>query len=73
MQVLPAKETIGVGLTDGSVLVPEQSTAALVVHHPQGKYYTTRPLNKGARRTEEDEEAEGRGYIESDAVEAGAR
>ncbi|MDQ5824915.1 MAG: methionine synthase [Chloroflexota bacterium] len=64
LKVLPSDKTIGVGLTEGYVLVPEQSTAALVVHHPQGKYYTTRPLNKGARAGAQDEEEEGRGYIE---------
>ena len=63
MQVLPA-ERIGVELTEGYVLVPEQSTAAIVVPHPQAKYYTTRPMNKGVRLSEADEEAEGRGYIE---------
>ena len=35
-----------------------------MVHHPQGKYYTTRPMNKGVRLSEEEEEAEGRGYVE---------
>jgi 5-methyltetrahydrofolate--homocysteine methyltransferase len=64
LQVLPT-EKIGVSLTEGFVLVPEQSTAALVAHHPQAKYYTTRPLNKGGRvATEEEEEEEGRGYVE---------
>ncbi len=63
VQVLPA-EKIGVTLTEGFVLVPEQSTAALVVHHPQAKYYTTRPLNRGRVLSAEDEEAEGRGYVE---------
>lgn len=70
MQVLPA-ERIGVELTDGYVLVPEQSTAAIVVPHPQGKYYTTRPMNKGVRLSEADEEAEGRGYIEPGVGAAG--
>lgn len=64
LKVLPSDKTIGVHLTEGSVLVPEQSTAALVVHHPQAKYYTTRALNKGARASEEDEESLGRGYVE---------
>jgi 5-methyltetrahydrofolate--homocysteine methyltransferase len=70
LQVLPSEKTIGVSLTEGSVLVPEQSTAALVVHHPQGKYYTTRPLNRGARSPSEVEEEEaGRNYVEPGAVE----
>ena len=58
-------------LTEGYVLVPEQSTAAIVVPHPQGKYYTTRPMNKGVRLSEADEEAEGRGYVEPGVGAAG--
>ena len=66
LQVLPSDKTIGVSLTEeGFVLVPEQSTAALVTHHPQSKYYTTRPLNKGPRpATAQEEEEAGRGYVE---------
>ena len=40
-RLLPVKETIGVGLTAGFQLDPEQSTAALVVHHPAAKYFST--------------------------------
>jgi 5-methyltetrahydrofolate--homocysteine methyltransferase len=70
LKVLPSDKTIGVRLTEGSVLVPEQSTAALVVHHPQAKYYTTRPLNRGAQAaSEQDEEEAGRNYVEPGAVE----
>ncbi|HET9050725.1 MAG TPA: methionine synthase [Candidatus Dormibacteraeota bacterium] len=36
--VLPAAE-IGVTLTDGFQLVPEQSTCAIVLHHPQARYF----------------------------------
>jgi 5-methyltetrahydrofolate--homocysteine methyltransferase len=36
--ILPAQE-IGVSLTDGFSLVPEQSTAAIVLHHPQARYF----------------------------------
>jgi 5-methyltetrahydrofolate--homocysteine methyltransferase len=66
MKVLPAEQAIGVRLTEeGFVLVPEQSTAAMVTHHPQSKYYTTRPLRRGSREaTEEEEEEAGRGYVE---------
>jgi 5-methyltetrahydrofolate--homocysteine methyltransferase len=64
IQLLPAGK-IGVNLTEGFVLVPEQSTAALVVHHPQAKYYTTRPLNRNGRAaTAEEEEEAGKGYVE---------
>jgi 5-methyltetrahydrofolate--homocysteine methyltransferase len=67
LRVLPT-EKIGVSLTEGYVLVPEQSTAALVAHHPQAKYYTTRPLNKGRVLTQEEEEEEGRGYVEPEVT-----
>jgi 5-methyltetrahydrofolate--homocysteine methyltransferase len=36
--ILPAAE-IGVSLTEGFQLVPEQSTAAIVMHHPQARYF----------------------------------
>jgi len=35
-------QQIGVVLSEESMLVPEQSTAALVVHHPQAKYFAAR-------------------------------
>ena len=38
-QVLPT-EQIGVTLTAAFQLVPEQSTAAIVVHHPEAKYFS---------------------------------
>ncbi len=31
--------SIGVEVTDGFQFVPEQTTAAIVVHHPDAKYY----------------------------------
>ncbi len=37
--VLPA-DTIGVSLTSAYQLIPEQSTAAIVVHHPEAKYFS---------------------------------
>lgn len=40
-RILPVHEKIGVGLTAGFQLDPEQSTAALVVHHPAAKYFST--------------------------------
>ena len=36
--ILPAQE-IGVSLTEGYQLVPEQSTAAIVMHHPEARYF----------------------------------
>jgi 5-methyltetrahydrofolate--homocysteine methyltransferase len=35
-------QRIGVQLSEESMLVPEQSTAALVVHHPEAKYFAAR-------------------------------
>jgi len=41
-QVLPASSTIGVELTEAYQFVPEQSTAAIVVHHQQAVYFAVR-------------------------------
>ena len=38
-KILPTEE-IGVSLTAAFQLVPEQSTAAIVVHHPQATYFS---------------------------------
>jgi 5-methyltetrahydrofolate--homocysteine methyltransferase len=35
-------QRIGVHLSEESMLVPEQSTAALIVHHPEAKYFAAR-------------------------------
>ncbi len=40
-QLLPAERDLGMALTAAYQLVPEQSTAAIVVHHPEAKYYNT--------------------------------
>ena len=32
-------ERIGVAITDGEQMTPEQSTSAFIVHHPQAKYF----------------------------------
>ena len=37
--LLHPDETIGVQLTTGFLLDPEQSTSAIVVHHPAAKYF----------------------------------
>jgi 5-methyltetrahydrofolate--homocysteine methyltransferase len=39
MALLKPEETIGVRLTTGYQLEPEQSTSAIVVHHPAAKYF----------------------------------
>jgi 5-methyltetrahydrofolate--homocysteine methyltransferase len=47
-KILPAERELGMTLTSAYQLVPEQSTAAIVVHHPQAKYYAVR--GEGAAR-----------------------
>jgi 5-methyltetrahydrofolate--homocysteine methyltransferase len=37
--LLPAEAELGMSLTTAFQLVPEQSTAAIIVHHPQAKYF----------------------------------
>lgn len=49
--LLDTERTIGVTVTSGFQFIPEQSTAALVVHHPQAKYYST-SVSEPARRQE---------------------
>ena len=39
-RLLPAEEKLGMSLTSAFQLMPEQSTAAIVVHHPDAKYYS---------------------------------
>ena len=41
-KLLPAAETLGMTLTSAYQLVPEQSTAAIIVHHPEARYYAVR-------------------------------
>jgi 5-methyltetrahydrofolate--homocysteine methyltransferase len=41
-KLLPAEEALGMELTSAYQLIPEQSTAAVIVHHPQAKYYAVR-------------------------------
>ncbi|MBW8012687.1 MAG: methionine synthase [Chloroflexi bacterium] len=38
-ELLPVEEELGMSLTTAFQLVPEQSTAAIIVHHPKAKYY----------------------------------
>jgi 5-methyltetrahydrofolate--homocysteine methyltransferase len=42
-RILPAEATLGIKLTSAFQIVPEQSTAAILVHHPEAKYYAVRP------------------------------
>jgi 5-methyltetrahydrofolate--homocysteine methyltransferase len=39
-RLLPAKEDLGMDVTAGGQLVPDQSTAALVIHHPEAIYFS---------------------------------
>jgi len=39
--LLPARERLDMDLTEAAALVPELATAALVVHHPEAKYFST--------------------------------
>jgi 5-methyltetrahydrofolate--homocysteine methyltransferase len=49
-RLLPQAETeLGVTLTDSYQLVPEQSTAAIVVHHPDAKYYSVGSLDRSVQ------------------------
>ncbi|MEP6496145.1 MAG: homocysteine S-methyltransferase family protein [bacterium] len=41
-RLLPAERELGMQLTSAYQLIPEQSTAAIIVHHPQAKYYAVR-------------------------------
>jgi 5-methyltetrahydrofolate--homocysteine methyltransferase len=40
-RLLPAGKDLGMSLTSAGQLVPEQSTVALVVHHPEAHYFST--------------------------------
>ncbi|HEY3383343.1 MAG TPA: methionine synthase [Vicinamibacterales bacterium] len=39
--LLPAERELGMILTSAGQLIPEQSTATLVVHHPEARYFNT--------------------------------
>jgi 5-methyltetrahydrofolate--homocysteine methyltransferase len=38
--LLPAEQELGMQLTEAYQLIPEQSTAAIILHHPDAKYYS---------------------------------
>jgi 5-methyltetrahydrofolate--homocysteine methyltransferase len=48
---LPVEREAGVSLTSAYQLVPEQSTAAIMLHHPEAKYFS---IGSGAERAAED-------------------
>jgi 5-methyltetrahydrofolate--homocysteine methyltransferase len=39
-RLLPAHDRLGMSFTEAGALVPELSTAALVVHHPEARYFS---------------------------------
>ncbi|HEV7214205.1 MAG TPA: vitamin B12 dependent-methionine synthase activation domain-containing protein, partial [Chloroflexota bacterium] len=43
-RLLPAADELGMAVSAGGQIIPEQSTAAIVAHHPEAKYYSTTPL-----------------------------
>ncbi|RMG85500.1 MAG: methionine synthase, partial [Chloroflexi bacterium] len=48
-RLLPqASEVLGISLTASYQLVPEQSTAAIFVHHPDARYYSVGNLDRSA-------------------------
>ena len=40
-ELLPSEKDLGMTMTSAGQLVPEQSTATLLVHHPAAHYFTT--------------------------------
>jgi 5-methyltetrahydrofolate--homocysteine methyltransferase len=46
-KLLPAEQALGMSLSPAFQLIPEQSTAAIIIHHPAAKYYSV-----GARMME---------------------
>jgi len=49
-RILPAERELGMTLTTAFQLIPEQSTAAIIIHHPQAKYYAVRGDAAGSGR-----------------------
>lgn len=47
-KLLPAEKELGMTLTEAFQLIPEQSTAAVVMHHPEAKYYAVRGAGANA-------------------------
>src|SRR5688500_10155473 len=41
-KLLPAKEALDMNLTEAMQLIPEQSTAAIMIHHPEAHYFAVR-------------------------------
>jgi 5-methyltetrahydrofolate--homocysteine methyltransferase len=54
LEILGASR-VGLQLTDGDQLDPEHSTVALVVHHPESKYFSVLPPGRESSREAADE------------------
>ena len=50
-RLLDAQNAIGVSLTEAFQIVPEQSTAAIVVHHPKASYFNAAAVREVAARS----------------------
>ena len=50
-KLLPAEEALGMALTSAFQLIPEQSTAAMIVHHPAGEVLRRARATAGAERS----------------------
>ena len=49
LKLMPQARELGLSLTESYQWVPEQSTAAIVVHHPDAKYYSVGSLDRTAQ------------------------
>ena len=49
LAILPAHDALGIELTAAWQFIPEQTTGALVVHHPSAKYFAVRAAPAGDR------------------------
>jgi 5-methyltetrahydrofolate--homocysteine methyltransferase len=49
-KILPAESALGMELSSAFQLIPEQSTAAIIVHHPEAKYYAVRAVGEAEAR-----------------------
>ena len=52
-RLLPAQEALGMDLTEAFQLLPEQSTAAIIIHHPEAKYFAVRGAQAPATTNDE--------------------
>ena len=52
-KLLPAREALNMDMTEAFQLMPEQSTAAIIIHHPEAKYFAVRGAQAPATANEE--------------------